>query len=52
MQRFLKNRDDEILLHQEQPSHGSSRSDRLQVVIDRVDRQGLSRKDAESKQDK
>ena len=52
IQRFLKDRDDEILLHQEQPSQGSSRSDRLQAVIDGVERLGLSRKDAESKQDK
>lgn len=52
MQRFLKDRDDKILLYQEQPSQDSSRSDRLRAVIDGVDRLELSGKDAESKQDK
>ncbi|KAF2815388.1 uncharacterized protein BDZ99DRAFT_567239 [Mytilinidion resinicola] len=52
MQRFLEDRDDEILLHKQQPSPESSRSNRLQAVIDEVDRLGLSGKDAESKQDK
>jgi len=42
IERFLENREDEIFLHPETESDRNSRKHRLQAVIDRVDRLGLS----------
>jgi hypothetical protein len=52
MQRFLNDRQDEHMMHENTTSQMSARSRDIQTVIDRVDELGLAGKIAERKQNK